>query len=104
VVGIIPTGGAIVAAIEKISLALPHEMVAIVRQAVEQGEYASSSEVIRDALRDWTLKRSLRHPDIEELRQVWQEALQDKTPGLPVDDVLECLEWKYQALADPARS
>lgn len=92
------------AAIEKISIALPHEMVAIVREAVEQGEYASSSEVIRDALRDWTLKRSLRHRGIEELRHVWQEALQDKTPGVPVDDVLDRLERKYQALADQARS
>jgi antitoxin ParD1/3/4 len=91
-----------VAAIERISVALPDEMVAIIRQAVEQGEYASSSEVIRDALRDWTLKRSLRHQDIEELREVWQEALQDKTPGLPVDDVLDRLERKYQALTDQA--
>jgi antitoxin ParD1/3/4 len=93
-----------VAAIERISVALPDEMVAIIRQAVEQGEYASSSEVIRDALRDWTLKRSLRHQDLEELRQVWQEALQDKTPGLVVDDVLDRLERKYQALTDQARS
>lgn len=90
--------------VEKISIALPHEMVAVVREAVEQGEYASSSEVIRDALRDWTLKRSVRNQGIEELRQVWQEALQDKTPGIPVDDVLDRLERKYQALADQARS
>ncbi len=91
------------AAIEKISIALPHEMVAIVREAVEQGEYASSSEVIRDALRDWTLKRSLRRQGIKELRQVWQEALQDKSPGIPVDEVLDRLERKYQALADQAQ-
>jgi antitoxin ParD1/3/4 len=90
--------------IEKISIALPREMVAIVREAVEQGEYASSSEVIRDALRDWTLKRSVRNQGIEELRQVWQEALRDKTPGIAVDDVLDRLERKYQALADQARS
>jgi antitoxin ParD1/3/4 len=75
-------------------------MVAITRQAVEHGEYASSNEVIRDALRDWTLKRSLCPQGIEELRQVWQEALQDKTPGLPVDDVLDRLERTYQALTD----
>ncbi|MFZ0359195.1 MAG: type II toxin-antitoxin system ParD family antitoxin, partial [Terriglobales bacterium] len=46
--------------VEKISIALPPEMVAVVRRAVETGEYASSSEVVRDALRDWTQKRSLR--------------------------------------------
>ncbi len=86
--------------IENISIALPLEMVTAVRQAVNNGEYASSSEVIRDALRDWTLKRSLRRQGIEELREVWQEALQDKSPGIPMDDVLDRLERKYQLIAD----
>ncbi len=57
------------------AIALPPETVAIVRSAVATGEYASSSEVIRDALRDWTHKRSLRHQGIAELRQLWQETL-----------------------------
>ena len=86
--------------VEKISIALPPEMVAAVRSAVDTGEYASSSEVVRDALRDWTQKRSLRQQGIEELRQVWQQAIKDKTPGVPVDDVLDRLERKYQAMAD----
>ncbi len=86
--------------VEKISIALPPEMVAVVRNAVDTGEYASSSEVVRDALRDWTQKRSLRQQGIEELRQVWQQAIKDKSPGEPVDDVLDRLERKYQALAD----
>jgi antitoxin ParD1/3/4 len=86
--------------VEKISIALPPEMVAVVRSAVDTGEYASSSEVVRDALRDWTQKRSLRQQGIEELRQVWQQAIKDKTPGVPADDVLDRLERKYQAMAD----
>lgn len=88
------------AAAEKISIALPPEMVHIVRGAVATGEYASSSEVIRDALRDWTYKRNLRQQGAVELRRVWQEALNDKTPGIFPDDVLDRLEKKYQALAD----
>jgi antitoxin ParD1/3/4 len=87
---------------EKISIALPPEMVHIVRAAVATGEYASSSEVIRDALRDWTHKRSLRMQGIAELRGVWQEALNDKTPGISADDVLDRLERKYQAIAGAA--
>lgn len=90
--------------VEKISIALPPEMVTIVRQAVEAGEYASSSEVVRDALRDWTQKRSLRRQSIEELRQMWRQALEDKTPGTSVDDVLNRLERKYKSLADVAIS
>jgi antitoxin ParD1/3/4 len=77
-------------------------MVAQVRQAVETGEYASSSEVIRDALRDWTHKRQLQQNGIAELRQLWQQARADKSPCLPADKILDQLERKYQALADAA--
>ena len=38
--------------VEKISIALPADMATLVRNAVETGDYASSSEVIREALRD----------------------------------------------------
>ena len=69
---------------------------------VATGEYASSSEVIRDALRDWTYKRTLRQQGVAELRKLWQEALQDKTPGIGADDVLERLERKYQTITDAA--
>ena len=88
---------------EKISIALPPEMVALVRSAVETEEYASSSEVVREALRDWTHKRGLRRQGIAELRELWQEALKDKTPGVSAAEVLDRLERKYQAIADGAR-
>ena len=90
------------ASVEKISIALPPEIVALLRRAVDTGEYASSSEVVRDALRDWTQKRSLRQQGIEELRQVWQQAIEDRKPGVPVEDVLDRLERRYQAMADAA--
>jgi antitoxin ParD1/3/4 len=85
--------------IEKISIALPLEMITIVRGAVETGEFASTSEVVRDALRDWTRKRELRREGIEELRRVWQQAIDDKTPGIAADEVLDRLENKYKSLA-----
>lgn len=90
--------------VEKISIALPPEMLAQVQQAVENGEYASSSEVIRDALRDWTYKRHLKQKGVEELRQLWQQARKNNTPSIPVEDVLERLERKYQAIADATRA
>lgn len=91
------------ATVEKISIALPPEMVAVVREAVDAGEYASSSEVVRDALREWTQKRNLRREGIKELRRMWRNALEDRSPGLPVDEVMDRLERKYQALADSAK-
>ena len=63
--------------VEKLSIALTPEMAAVVRQCVESGEYASSSEVIREALRDWKLKRSLRQSEIEELRRLWQAGVEN---------------------------
>jgi len=85
--------------IEKISIALPQEMVAAVRQAVEDGEYASSSEVVRDALRDWNQKRQLRQQGIDDLRLAWREAIDNPGPGVDPDEVFERLEKKFQSLA-----
>jgi len=69
------------AAVEKISVALTPEMVSLVREAVESGEYASSSEVIRDALRDWKLKRTLEQQQVEELRRLWYEGINSGPAG-----------------------
>jgi antitoxin ParD1/3/4 len=87
-------------AAEKISVALPAEMVTLIRGAVATGEYASSSEVVRDALRDWTHKRTLRQQGVAALREVWRQAMRDPHPGVDADDVLNRLERKYQTLAD----
>ncbi len=88
--------------IEKISIALPPEMIAQVREAVQTGEYASSSEVVREALRDWRHKRQLQQNGVAELRRLWQEARADRSLGLDPDEVFDELERKYQAIADTA--
>ena len=72
------------ATVEKISIALPPDMVALVHDAVGSGEYASSSEVIRDALREWKYKRVLRQKAIDELRAAVQEGL-NSGPGENLD-------------------
>ncbi|NEX23563.1 type II toxin-antitoxin system ParD family antitoxin [Thiorhodococcus mannitoliphagus] len=61
--------------VEKVSIALTPEMLAVVREAVESGEYASNSEVMREALRDWKRRRTLETKEIEELRRIWDEGL-----------------------------
>lgn len=43
-------------------------------------------------------KNSLRQQNIAKLRELWQETLNDKTPVVPADDVLNRIERKYQAL------
>ena len=61
--------------VEKISIALTPDMAAMIRTAVEGGEYATASEVIREALRDWKYKHELREQKVEEIRKLWQEGI-----------------------------
>ena len=61
--------------VEKLSIALTPEMATMVREAVATGEYASSSEVVREALRDWKRKRALELKELEEIRVLWNEGL-----------------------------
>jgi antitoxin ParD1/3/4 len=54
-------------------------MLALVRAAVESGDYASTSEVIREALREWKGRREMRGEAIEEVRRLWREG--QASPG-----------------------
>jgi antitoxin ParD1/3/4 len=61
--------------VEKICIALTADLAGLVRQAVENGDYASISEVIRDALRDWKIKRTFQQQQTEKLRRLWAEGI-----------------------------
>ena len=63
------------ASVEKITIALTPEMAGFIRSAVEAGEYASTSEAIRDAVREWKERRDLLGYTVEELRGLVQEGL-----------------------------
>lgn len=63
--------------VEKLSIALTPEFAAEVRSAVASGDYASTSEVIRDALRAWRQLRRSRVAAIEELQRLWREGIED---------------------------
>ena len=42
---------------DQISISITDEHAAVVQEAVRSGAYASSSEVIREALREWRARR-----------------------------------------------
>jgi antitoxin ParD1/3/4 len=69
------------AGIERLTITLPSDMAAIVKGAVEGGDYASSSEVVREALRDWKLKRTLQLKDVESLKADIDKGLTDLAEG-----------------------
>jgi antitoxin ParD1/3/4 len=64
-----------VANVQKVSVALTQEFVTLLKEAVETGEYTSTSEVIRDALRDWNVRRATSMIDAAELRHLWEEGI-----------------------------
>lgn len=67
-------------AVEKISIAISTDLLEQVRDAVASGKYGSASEVIREALRDWTMREPLRAAEVERLRRAWAEGLDSGEP------------------------
>ena len=69
------------AEIERLTITLPAEMAALVKGAVEGGDYASSSEVVREALRDWKMKRALQLQELATLKADIDRGLSDVAEG-----------------------
>lgn len=87
--------------IEKITISLPGEMVAEIKEAVAAGEFTNTSEAIREALRQWRRSRTVITLNDEELRRLVAEG---RASGEPVDGeaVLRRLRAKYTAMSEPA--
>jgi antitoxin ParD1/3/4 len=88
--------------VEKLSIALSSDMVQSIRDAVDSGDYATTSEVVRDALRLWRFKRiSVDPSDTETIRRLVAEALD--SPSVDAEPVFARLEAKYAAMAAAKR-
>ena len=83
-------------AIERITITMPAEMAAALRQTVAGGEYASTSEVVREALREWARHRDAERRDIELLREAIR-AGGESGPGIAAGEVFAELR---QMIAD----
>lgn len=66
---------------EKLSISLTSSQLQLVEEAVRTGDYASSSEVIREALREWKARRLL--------GQLWDEGIAsgNADAGETIDDI-----------------
>jgi antitoxin ParD1/3/4 len=88
------------AEIERLTITLPHDMALVVRSAVEGGDYASSSEVVREALRDWKLKRTLQMKEMAALNADIEKGLTDLAEGRVQDfDATRIIERGKKLLA-----
>jgi len=79
--------------VEKVSISMSPQHAQLLREAVGSGAYASGSEVIREAMRDWSAKWTERRADIQRLKDLWAEA-KASGPATPVD---------FDALLEEAR-
>ena len=71
--------------IERVTVTLPAEMVALLKDAVAAGDYASSSEVVREALRDWKTKRLVNAEELTALKADIDRGLADVAAGRIMD-------------------
>lgn len=61
--------------ITKISISITPGQLEKIQKAVERGDYASTSEVIRTALRGWELKEEMQERERERLGRLWDEGI-----------------------------
>jgi antitoxin ParD1/3/4 len=69
------------AEIERLTITLPSDIAAIVKDAVAGGDYASTSDVVRDALHDWQAKRALQLRELAALKADIDTGLADLVEG-----------------------
>ena len=82
------------AKLERITVTMPEEMAAKMRAAVEAGEYATTSEIVREALRDWSDYQERRQAAREKLRGLIREG--EESEALDGETVLAELRAKYR--------
>ncbi|MDV2983265.1 UNVERIFIED_CONTAM: ribbon-helix-helix domain-containing protein [Methylobacteriaceae bacterium AG10] len=90
---------------EKISITMTPEQLRAVRESVAAGEYASTSEVLRDAVRLWQRRREEDAERLNAIRARIRRSLDDPRPALSLADVdaqLEALFAEAERKADRA--
>lgn len=73
------------AKLERITVTMPEELAAKLRAAVEAGEYATTSEIVRETVRAWASERDREEADNAAIRALLDRA---RASGrLPSDEV-----------------
>ncbi len=85
------------AAAEKISVTLTAEMVRDLEASVAAGEFASTSEALRDAVRLWRDRREERAERLASIRARIQASMDDPRPPIPLK---EAFDWLRQTRAE----
>ena len=93
------------AELERLTITMPGDLASVVRAAVAGGEYASTSEVMREALREWKLRRAVQSEKLAALKADIDKGLADVAAGRVTDfDVEKIVERGRQLLAARTQS
>jgi antitoxin ParD1/3/4 len=76
---------------EKLSITLPSEMVRTIKNKVDAGTYASTSEVIREAVRLWQRQEEEHAERLATIRSRVQRSLADERPDVPLAEAFDRL-------------
>jgi antitoxin ParD1/3/4 len=77
---------------EKISITMTRDMLRAIRESVKAGEYASTSEAMRDAVRVWQRQRIEGAERLAGIRTRVQRSLDDPRPSVPLDEAFDRIE------------
>lgn len=81
-----------------LTVTLPPEMVAMVREKVASGEYASDSEVIRDGLRAMQARDAAIERWLEtEVARSYEKHIADPSKAYPAEELMERVRASYRA-------
>jgi antitoxin ParD1/3/4 len=72
--------------VESVMITMPAEMMATLRKSVADGEYASASEVVREALGVWARQRDAERRELEALREAVRVG-DESGPSIPAAQV-----------------
>ena len=91
--------------IERLTITLPAQMANDLKSVVAAGEYASTSEIVREALRDWKTKHTIHQQELEALKSDIDNGLADVAAGRVKDfDPASVIARGRKLLANRSRS
>ena len=80
---------------EEISITLPSDMLSLIKEKVKNGVYASTSEVIREAMRLWQKQEEEHHARLAVLQARLERSAQSGNP-VPLEHAFDELEQTHR--------
>jgi antitoxin ParD1/3/4 len=81
---------------EKLSITMTAEMLREIRASVASGEFASTSEAMRDAVRLWQRERQERAERLESIRARIRQSVDDPRPPLTMQQLKDRMDKQHQ--------